>query len=262
VDYAFFPHPSIAALQGAGVRFVLRYISTSPANDTNGKNLVPGECKALLGAGLRVGVVVEEGTSMMLGGHAAGEAAARHADAVVKALNMPGIPVYFAADFDATPGQQDPINAFLDGAASVIGRNRTGVYGGYYVVKRAFDAGKARYGWQTIAWSGGQWDRRAQLRQGLSFTLGGASVDHDQANYPDYGQWPRPPAAPEPPHPPSEPANEHHATGKDTIGQIAAGRGMKAISWLELQDRLHAADAEALAGGATPQAGATWWTVK
>jgi hypothetical protein len=44
VDYAFNPHPSISAMKGAGVRFVCRYISTLPANDANGKNLIPSEC--------------------------------------------------------------------------------------------------------------------------------------------------------------------------------------------------------------------------
>src|SRR5262249_16624852 len=146
VDYAFFPHPSVPALKTAGARFVMRYISSETANDANGKNLLPGECKALLAADIRVGVVVEEGTQMMPAAPPAGAAAGRHADAVVKALGMPSVPVYFAADFDATPAQQAPINAFLDGAASVIGRSRTGLYGGYYVVKRAFDAGKCRYG--------------------------------------------------------------------------------------------------------------------
>src|SRR5215470_17404724 len=98
VDYAFYPHPSVSALTTAGVRFVMRYISSETANDANGKNLLPGECKALLAADIRVGVVVEEGAQMMLGGHTAGAAAAKHADAVVKALGMPSIPVYFAAD--------------------------------------------------------------------------------------------------------------------------------------------------------------------
>lgn len=206
VDYAFSPHPSNSVLGGAGVSFVCRYISTLAVNDTNGKNLVPAECKSLLGAGFKIVVVVEEGASMMLGGAAAGKAAAQHADAVVTALGMKGIPIYFACDFDATPAQQTPIDACLDGAAGVIGRARTGLYGGYYPVKRAFDAGKAHFGWQTIAWSGGQWDPRAHIRQGLSFSLGGASVDHDTAIFPDYGQWPRPVAAAPAPPPAKPPA--------------------------------------------------------
>jgi hypothetical protein len=257
VDFAFSPHPSTSALKGAGVVFVCRYISTSPGNDTNGKNLIPSECKALLGAGLKICVVVEEGASYMLGGHDAGVKAAHHADAVVKALGMPGIPVYIAADFDARPDQQAPINACLDGMASVIGRDRTGVYGGFYVVKRAFDAGKCRYGWQTVAWSGGQWDRRAQLRQGLSFSLGGASVDHDQANYDDYGQWPRPAA----PAPPSSGLHQHATDGKMSLGDIAASRHTPVGAWIDLQQKLHPQDADALVKDCVPAAGLKWWSI-
>jgi hypothetical protein len=40
----------------------------------------------------------------------------------------------------------------------VIGRARVGLYAGYYVIKRAFDAKKITWGWQTHAWSGGHWD--------------------------------------------------------------------------------------------------------
>lgn len=198
LDYSFHPHPSVAAIRGAGARFVCRYISQDWANDSSGKNLLPGECAGLLTAGLSIVVVVEEGAGWMLYGTAAGVAAARHADAVTKALGMPGIPVYFAADFDAAPLQQPAIHSCLDGAASVLGRNRVGVYGGYYVVKRALNAGKATYAWQTIAWSGGQWDTRAHIRQGHAVTIGGASCDWDTSTRPDYGQWPRPAAPPAP----------------------------------------------------------------
>jgi hypothetical protein len=254
VDYAFSPHPSIAALTGAKVVFVCRYISTLPANDANGKNLTPGECKALLGAGIKIVVVAEEGASMMLGGYAAGKAAAVHADAVVKALGMPGIPVYFAADFDATPAQQTPVNAFLDGAASVIGQERTGIYGGFYVVRRALDAETAAYAWQTLAWSGGQWDRRAQLRQGLSFTLGGASVDHDTAiDTHDYGQWPRPAPAP------AAGLHKHLTVEGDTLGTLAAARGQSPEQFVAWQRQL-GTKIHPLVSGPLP-AGAEWQSV-
>ena len=252
IDYAFSPHPSIAAMNAAGVRFVMRYTSRSTANDANGKNLVPAECKALLGAGFQIGMVAEDGADMMLLGHPAGVATAQHADAVVKALGMPGLPVYYAADFDATPAQQAPINAFLDGAASVTGRGRVGVYGGYYVVKRALDAGKAHYAWQTPAWSGGQWDARANIRQGLTFSLGGASVDHDTGLTADFGQWPRPSAPAGGPH--------QHVTAKgDTVASLAASRGMRPDTWLALQHTL-GADVAALASGPLP-GGITWLSV-
>jgi Rv2525c-like, glycoside hydrolase-like domain len=221
IDYAFSPHPPIAALKAARVAFACRYISPDPANDTNGKNLLPAECKALLGAGIHVVVVAESYAARMKAGHAAGTADAQHASAVVNALSMHSIPVYFACDFDATPGDQAAIDAYLDGAASVIGRGRTGIYGGFYPVKRALDAGKATYAWQTIAWSGGQWDLRANLRQGLQVTIGGVSVDVDNAQRPDYGQWPRPAPAPAPAG-----FTQYTADGKTSLAGFCASRGI------------------------------------
>jgi hypothetical protein len=98
--------------------------------------------------------------------------------------------IYFSVDFDATSGQQSAINAYFDGVASVIGRSRTGAYGGYHVIRRLFDAGKIAWGWQTYAWSGGQWDSRAQLRQVLNgITVDGADCDRNEAHDVDFGQW-------------------------------------------------------------------------
>lgn len=195
IDYAFGVHPPAAAVKAAGFGFVCRYMSDIAVNDTNGKNLLPGELKTLLGAGLEVVVVEESTAGRMRSGHAAGVADAQHGQAVTKALGMATVPVYFACDFDATPGDQTAINAYLDGAASVIGRARTGIYGGYYPVKRALDAGKATWAWQTSAWSGGQWDSRAHIRQHGSVSVGGVTVDFDEAMAADFGQWPRPAAS-------------------------------------------------------------------
>ncbi len=192
LDYAFYPHPGISQLKAAGVKFVCRYLSPVPANDANGKNLIPSEAAALKAAGLAIVVVFETYAGRMREGRAAGVADAQHSDAVVNALGMAGLPVYFAADWDATPGDQTAINAYLDGVASVIGRARTGIYGGYYPVKRALDAGKATWAWQTIAWSGGQWDARVHIRQGLSVQVGPAQCDRDDSMKADFGQWPRP----------------------------------------------------------------------
>jgi glycoside hydrolase-like protein len=199
LDYAFGTHPSVAAIKAAGASWVGRYVSTNPANDGNGKNLIPSEKASLLAGGISIILFAEEGASRMLGGRAAGIADAKHFDNVVKALGMPGAVCYFCADWDASESEQAPINAYLDGAASVIGLKRVGIYGGYYPVKRALDAGKAAYACQTRAWSGGQWDSRANVRQGAGATVGGASVDIDDSRTADFGQWPRPAAAPVPP---------------------------------------------------------------
>jgi Domain of unknown function (DUF1906) len=235
-DYAFSPHPTTAALKAAGVHFVARYLSSNPVNDTNGKNLLPAEAHALLAAGIKIVVVAEEGAGMMLGGRPAGVSTATHANAVVKAIGMPGIPVYFACDFDAPEGDQPAINAFLDGATQVIGHGRTGLYGGYWPLSRARAAGKASYFWGTIAWSGDRWliqdnpqTFTPHIMQGLQMSIGGVSVDVDHSYLPDFGQWPRP-AAPAPP--PAAPFS-WHGDGKTSLAQLAAAHGtsVQKILW-------------------------------
>lgn len=199
IDYAW-GRPGPAAIKAARINdkpieFVCRYLS----HDTTGKNLTKAEADVLAGAGLWVVVVWETTAQRALAGHSAGAADARFADAQARACGMPdGRPIYFAVDWDATAGQQDEINAYLDGAASVLGRDRVGLYAGYWPVKRAFDAKKITWAWQTYGWSGGHWDGRAQLQQySNSHTLNGVGVDYDRATTGDYGQW-KPGVSPKP----------------------------------------------------------------
>lgn len=187
VDYSS-SFPGAAALKAAGVTFIARYLSPGG----NPKNITKSEVNACLAAGLAICVVWETTATRILSGFAGGQSDATQADAMVKALGMAGIPIYFACDFDESPGQQAAVNAYLDGVASVIGRARTGIYGGYWPLKRALDAGKAKYGWQTYAWSGGNLDPRAQLYQySNGHFLGGIQVDFDKSEATDFGQWPR-----------------------------------------------------------------------
>ena len=72
----------------------------------------------------------------------------------------------------------------------MLGVDRTGAYGGIYVISSLFNAGKIKYGWQTYAWSDGQWDGRAQVRQVENgMTIAGGSCDVDEAIAADFGQW-------------------------------------------------------------------------
>lgn len=244
IDYAFNPHPSPAAMKSAGIHWVGRYVSPFAVNDSNGKNLIPSECRALLAAGVDIVLFAEQSSGRMLGGHAAGVADANHFDGVTKALGLHGIVMYAAADFDATPGQQGAIDAYLDGTASVLGRDRTGVYGSYYVCKRSADAGKARYLCQTVAWSGGQWEPRAHIRQHLQINVGGVSVDFDEAMKSDFGQYPRDvTAATPPPKPPASPT-KINADGKTSFRKQvhAHGTTVNRALWLMSQDpeKVHA----------------------
>lgn len=222
VDYAW-GRPGVSALRRAGAKFACRYLS----HDTTGKNLTRGEADDLSDAGIWVVVVWESTAQRPLAGRSAGVADARDAAAQAEACGMPGDrPIYFAADWDASASQQDEINAYLDGAASVIGRDRVGLYAGYGPTKRAFDAGKIAYGWQTYAWSGGRWDARAQLQQySNDHTINGVGVDYDRAVKSDYGQW-RVGVSPEG----VDDMPDYVSVGTDTEQQIPAGKWTN-VTW-------------------------------
>lgn len=201
VDYAC-PSPAPAALKKAGVRFVCRYLST-PGNP---KNLTAAEARKLRAAGIDIVLVFETTGGRALDGHAAGVADARAAREQASACGAPADqPVYFAVDFDPAEPQLPTVISYINGAASVLGRDATGVYGGWQAVHACLNAKVCRYAWQTYAWSGGVWDPRAQLRQTLNAqSCAGIAVDHDLAVADDFGQWaaaaaPKPAAKPQPP---------------------------------------------------------------
>jgi hypothetical protein len=185
VDYSF-ARPSPASLRAAGFSFAVRYLS-----DYAQKNITRAEADALMAAGIDVVANWEgDGHNEILDGWAGGVHAASVGAAEAAAAGMPsGRPIYFSIDFDAQPSQQAAVNAFMDGAASVIGRGRVGAYGSYGVITRLFDAGKITWGWQTYAWSYGQWNGRAQLRQVDNSAACGGGCDIDQAIASDFGQW-------------------------------------------------------------------------
>ena len=182
--------PDQACMKSAGYAFMVRYSSRDPS-----KNLTRAELDSALALGLGVCVVFQEGKTQMLRGYSGGVTDAADADAFVTGLGLAGIPLYFSADWDVQDYEQAAVNAYLDGAASVISRARTGIYGGYPAVSKALNAGKATWAWQCFAWSGSptQWDSRAQLRQvKIDYARCGGTIDDDEARAADYGQWPRP----------------------------------------------------------------------
>lgn len=186
IDYAWgFPDP--AAVKAAGFSFVMRYFS----HDT-GKNLDPEEARALTKAGIWIGVVWESTANRAIQGYNAGKQDAKDALAQATACQMSGDrPIFFAVDFDAeTNHDLMAIGDYLDGAASVIGKDRVGLYAGYTAMKWAFDAKKIAYGWQTYAWSTNRWDARTHIHQySNGHKVGGVDCDYNVAVRDDYGQW-------------------------------------------------------------------------
>ncbi len=178
---------SVAALRAVGADFIGRYAST-PGNP---KNLTAAEAQEMSNAGIDILLVFETTAERALAGREAGRTDATSAEAQASAVGMPeGRPIFFAVDFDADPQQQGAIDDYFRGVASVLGLNGTGAYGGYWVIKRLFDAGLVRWGWQTYAWSGGNWDARAHVRQfSNGHTVGGVDCDYDHGLGKDFGQW-------------------------------------------------------------------------
>lgn len=185
IDYAW-GRPSESSLKSNHVQFAMRYLSHDDS-----KNLTLGEAEWLAKLGIWCGVVWETTANRMLSGYNGGVADAEEAARQANACGMPSDrPIYFACDWDASTSQQDEIDAYLKGCASVIGLNRVGMYAGYHPLSRSFNNGTITYGWQTYAWSGGNVSSRAHIYQySNGHNMGGCDVDYNYAYAEDIGQW-------------------------------------------------------------------------
>lgn len=216
-----------ADIIAAGYSFACRYLAPGGAS-LPAKQLQPSEAANLTASGVGIvsnwestGIDAEQGFSAGVGDAQAAQA--QHA-----LCGAPDDrPIYFSLDWDEDPSQDAVVDAYFQGVASVISLARTGVYGGYWIVKRLFDAGLVTWGWQTEAWSsdpdnlgpddsygdGSYLDPRAQVFQRNDagyVTVGGVQCDLNLAQAADFGQWnyvapvaPTPPAPPVPPAPPA-----------------------------------------------------------
>ena len=188
-DYSF-ARPSIDMMKKRGVKFTPRYLWRPLYDDgkTN-KGLSKVEYDELTAAGIAVPFIYEEDGKELLGGKDAGIRVANEAERYRNTQGLPVKPIYFNVDFNAPASDFPAIFEALKGIAEVIGLERVGLYAGYPVIKAAFDAGVIKWGMQTYAWSDGQWDNRAQLRQ-WSNGQWGNSVDFQWAMAAEYGQTP------------------------------------------------------------------------
>ncbi|WP_433659397.1 glycoside hydrolase domain-containing protein [Nocardia sp. CA-128927] len=189
LDYAA-ARPGGAAIRAAGFDFVVRYLSDGGVT-LPGKLLTPAEADDLRAHGVSIAANWETTATRMLDGYGAGVVDARAGLAqVLRCGGRPDRPIYFSADFDVTPQDQQRINTYLDGAATVLGRANVGIYGGYWSVSRALDAGSASWAWQTDAWSGGNVETRRNMHQTLrQQVVGGVVCDVNEAETTDFGQW-------------------------------------------------------------------------
>lgn len=181
-------YPAATAIKQAGYGGVIRYLRKEGASRV--RPITAGELADMRKHGLAVALVYQAvSTSRILEGRAAGAHDARWAlnQAAAIGVAQPRA-IYFAADRDILPGQLPAVRAYLDGAASVLGKHRVGIYGEASVIDAAVP-GHAAYGWQTAAWSGGHRSRAAHLYQRIGQpVVGGVACDVNDVLKPDFGQ--------------------------------------------------------------------------
>jgi glycoside hydrolase-like protein len=172
IDYAWGGPIVIPALQRAGITFVGRYLSLDPS-----KNIHKAEYEQLRAHDIDVVLVWETTAQRALAGEYAGLEDARKAAAQCADCGMSDQqPIHFAVDFDAVGPE---IEEYFRGVHHVL-RERAGAYAGYRAIKWLFDHELIGHGWQTYAWSAGQWDPRALTRQySNGHQLAGVEVDYD-----------------------------------------------------------------------------------
>lgn len=186
-DYSW-ARPTKAQLDANGLAFCVRYIL--PQNMSTGKRLSNAEIAQLTSWGRTIVANYEYAANGPLGGFNQGVTDARRSASELDILNIPaGRPVYFSADWEVTQAQLPTMLAYLAGCASVLGKNRVGLYGSYRAIVAAANAGY-KWLWQTYAWSYGAWYPGTTLRQIRNGAFPG-QFDGDlcTAQVADFGQW-------------------------------------------------------------------------
>lgn len=203
-------------IKAAGHQAVLCYVSPSrPGSNFGAKPVTRAYTDSLRAEGLDVVSIWQYGKpgnaqapSDWTTGFDGGVRMARAAnDQHLVAGGSPNAPIYFAVDEDLSLANWNAAAVeFFRGVNSVLGVERTGIYGKAGVLYWAKEDGVADWYWQTKAWSAGEILYWAHLYQRVVDTpsnpgpkIAGSSVDVNDIQKPDFGQW----AAPAP-HTPTE----------------------------------------------------------
>jgi hypothetical protein len=152
-DYSWV-HPKLESLKKLGFSGILRYVSRDMA-----KCVTRSEIAWCQANGFGLGLVFEDFTSRCLQGAHAGVEDALFSRGFLQGRGLP-VNLYFAIDTDVDASSVRP---YFAGITSVIGKQ--GVYGSYRVVDALVGGGICSAGWQTAAWSHGQWSVHAGILQ-------------------------------------------------------------------------------------------------
>jgi hypothetical protein len=212
IDYAMRQIPA-SDVRAAGHAGVINYVALSrPGSSFGAKPITLPYAQSLTAAGLAIVSNYQYGKpggtapSDFTRGYAGGVQDARTAWQLHTAAGGGrSAPVYFSVDDDVDRNTWDTLALqWFRGINSVIGVQRTGIYGGINacqwaltdgVIGRSSSPGRV-WAWQTRSWSRGQIHPAAVLYQRVVSTasnpgpvVGGLEVDVSDALAPDVGQW-------------------------------------------------------------------------
>jgi hypothetical protein len=200
-------------IKSAGYDGALVYVSElRPGADFDFKPVTRGYAEALRAAGLHIVSCYQFGKpgwptpSDFTRGYDGGVADAQTALRLHGAAGGPdSAPIFFSIDEDIDLNAwKNVASQWLRGINSVLGVNRTGVYGHSRVCAWATGDGVIgtstteghRWAWQTKAWSNGEREPSSVLYQSVVNTasepgvvIGGTHVDVDDVLANDFGQW-------------------------------------------------------------------------
>ena len=195
--------PDPGKIKLAGHDGVMLYCSPARESWMRGKQPPRAYLDRLDAAGIKFGFVWQfrAGGSVTAGdagrGRAGGVDDARQAQRYLDDVSCSGHPVYFAVDWDISLAEWNTAVAdYFRGAASVLGKQRVGIYGHSRVVHWAMedavvaDVAPGRVlGWVTSSWSGGHTGvDYATLWQGTHNVPGPDGV-HVDINTPYVDEW-------------------------------------------------------------------------
>lgn len=146
IDYAW-ARPTLAQLQGAGITTVFRYVGPP----SWGKTIDQGEYNMLTGAGIAVFLVFEQGANDSAGGFVAGAQNAHVALLYLPTSYPTWAPIFMACDEALSGPALTTAGDYIAGASSLLGAERTGVYGEGALCHVAHVAGTAAYFWQSAS---------------------------------------------------------------------------------------------------------------
>lgn len=212
IDYAMRQIPA-QDIRAAGHAGVINYVSTSrPGSSFGAKPITLPYAQSLTASGLAIVSNYQYGKP---GGTAPSDFTRGYAGGVVDARTGwqlhtaagggQSAPIFFSVDDDVNRETwNNVVLPWFRGINSVVGVQRTGIYGGIKacqwattdgVIGRSSTPGHV-WAWQTRSWSGGQIYPAAVLHQRIVATasnpgpvVGGIEVDVSDAMASDVGQW-------------------------------------------------------------------------